>query len=60
MDYLDIDLKNFYLGTTLPEARFMMMKIDILPEEIIEKYKLRGIVYDGWVYFRIKKGIYLA
>jgi len=27
------------------------MKLDILSEEIIEKYNLRAIAHNGWVYF---------
>ena len=54
-----LDLRNFYLGTPLPGERYTEMKIDILPNEIIEKYTLRNIVHSGWVYFRIKKGMYV-
>ncbi|KAL7529463.1 LOW QUALITY PROTEIN: hypothetical protein ACHAXR_002974, partial [Thalassiosira sp. AJA248-18] len=56
--FLTFDLKNFYLKTPLPTFRYMRMKIDILPEEIIKKYNLRFIVHKGWVYFRIKRGMY--
>ena len=34
------------------------MKLDILPEEIINKYNLRKIAHNGWVYIRINKGMY--
>ena len=50
--FVTLDLKN-YLGTPLPEARYMKMKIDILPDEIIDKYKLRNTVHNGWVYIKI-------
>ena len=56
--FLTFDLKNFYLKTPLPEPRYMRMNIEILPEEIIEKYNLNSIVHNGWVYFRIKRGMY--
>ena len=56
--FLTFDLKNFYLKTPLPTPRFMRMKLDILPEEIIVKYNLRAIAHNGWVYFRIKRGMY--
>ena len=56
--FVTFDLKNFYLGTPLPTARYMKMKLDILPEEVIEKYGLRKIAHNGWVYIRIKKGMY--
>ena len=53
--FVTLDLKNFYLGTPLPEARYMRMKLDILPNGIIEKDTLRNIVNNRWVYFRLKK-----
>ena len=56
--FITLDLKNFYLKTPLPTARYMRMKIDILPDEIIEKCNLRSIGHNGWVYFRIKRGMY--
>jgi hypothetical protein len=34
------------------------MQIDILPEEIIKKHNLRSIAHKGWIYFRIKRGMY--
>ena len=33
--FIKLDLKNFYLKTPLPEPRYMKMKIDILPDDII-------------------------
>ena len=36
----------------------MKMKINILPDDIIEKYNLRYIVYNEYVYFKIKMGMY--
>ena len=56
--FITLDLKNFYLKTPLPNAQYMRMKLDMLPEEIIEKYKLRAIAHNGWVYFKIKRGMY--
>ena len=34
------------------------MKIDILPDEIIEKYNLHNIVHNEYVYFKIKMVMY--
>ena len=36
----------------------MKMKIDILPNEIIEKYNLGDIFHNKYVYFKIKMGMY--
>ena len=34
------------------------MKIDILPDEIIEKYNLCNIFHNEYVYFKINMGMY--
>jgi hypothetical protein len=38
---------------------YMHLRLDILPQDIIDKYNLNKIVYaDGWVYVKIRKGMY--
>ena len=56
--FIALDLKNFYSKTPLPEPRYMKMNIDILLDEIIEKYNLRKTVQNEYVYFKIKMGMY--
>jgi hypothetical protein len=53
-----MDINNYYLGTPLPKYEYMGLPISILPEEIIEKYHLKRLVVDGWVYLEIRKGMY--
>jgi hypothetical protein len=36
----------------------MRLPISILPEEIVEKYHLKRLAVDGWVYLEIRKGMY--
>jgi hypothetical protein len=45
-----LDIKNYYLGTTLPTYEYMCLPISILPDEIIDKYHLKNLAVDGWVY----------
>ena len=56
--FITLYLKYFYLKTPLPQPRYTKTKIDILPNEIIEKYNLRDIVHNEYVYFKIKMGMY--
>ena len=56
--FITLDLNKSYLKTPLPEPSYMKMKIDILLDEIIEKYNLRDIVHNKYVYFKIKMGMY--
>jgi hypothetical protein len=52
------DVKNYYLGTPLPRYEYMRLPISILPNEIIEKYHLKRLAVDGWIYLEIRKGMY--
>ena len=56
--FIKLNLKNFYLKTPLPQPRYTKMKIDILPDEIIEKYYLPDIVHNEYIYLKIKIGMY--
>ena len=53
-----LDLNNFYLKIPLPQPRYMRMQLSLFLEEIDEKYNLWSIAHKGWVYFRIKRGMY--
>jgi hypothetical protein len=53
------DLANFYLNTPMERYEYMRLRLDILPQEIIDKYNLTEIVNaNGWVYVEICKGMY--
>jgi hypothetical protein len=57
--FYSIDLANFYLNTPMERYEYMRLWLDILPQEIIDKYNLTKIVEaDGWVYVKIQKGMY--
>jgi hypothetical protein len=53
-----MDIKNYYLGTPLPQFEYMKMLLSRFPEEIIQKYNLNALAVDGWVYIEIRKGMY--
>ena len=55
------DLKDFYLQTAkMPTKDFayMMIPINVIPPDIIAKYKLMDMVVNGKVYVEVSKGIY--
>ena len=35
----------------------MKMKLEIIPQEIIDQYQLQDMEKDGWVYMKIVKGM---
>jgi hypothetical protein len=36
----------------------MRMLLSRFPEEIVEKYNLKALAVNGWVYIEIRKGMY--
>jgi hypothetical protein len=36
----------------------MKMLLSRFPEEIIQKYNLNALAFDGWVYIETRKGMY--
>jgi hypothetical protein len=53
-----MDIHNYYLDTPLPRFEYMKMPLSRFPEEIVQKYNLKALAVDGWVYIEIRKGIY--
>jgi hypothetical protein len=53
-----MDIKNYYLSTPLPRFEYMKMLLSRFPEEIVDKYNLKALAVDGWVYIEISKGMY--
>ena len=39
-----LDVKDFYLNTPMKQYEYMRIKITDIPEEVIERYRLREIV----------------
>jgi hypothetical protein len=51
-------IKNYNMGTPLPRYEYISMLLSRFPEEIVNKYNLKKIAVDGWVYIEIRKGMY--
>ena len=56
--FMTIDIKDFYLNTPMARPEFMRLKLADIPAAIIDRYKLRDIAQDGYVFVRIQKGMY--
>jgi hypothetical protein len=56
--FSSIDLKNFYLDTPMPKPEYICIKISDIPQDFIDKFKLKGLDHDGWIYFKICQGCY--
>ena len=52
------DVKNFYLGTIMTRYENLRLSITIIPQDIIDQYKLLPLVRIGYVYIEIQRGMY--
>ena len=56
---MTMDISNFYLMTPLKHPEYIRVKINDLPTEIINEYKLHNKVTNkGFVYIKVTKGMY--
>ena len=54
-----LDLKDFYLNTPMDRPKFLRMKLDNFPDDVIELYNLTDKVdAKGFVILPIEKGMY--
>ena len=53
-----LDIKKFYLNTSMERFEYMRLKMEDIPEKIKEKYGLKSKEEYGQVYVVIRKGIY--
>ena len=57
--FMALDLKDFFLASPIPDAEYMKLPLGHFPADIIDRYKLNELVADdGFVYIKIKKGMY--
>ena len=57
--FTTIDIKDFYLMTPMERYEYFKMKIDLIPEDIIEEYNLRNKVDDrGFIHCEVSRGMY--
>ena len=53
------DLKDFFLASPMQGNEYMKIHIKNMPQDIIDTYNLQDVVTpDGYVYIKIKKGMY--
>jgi hypothetical protein len=56
--YMRADVKNFYISTLIDRPEYMRLALNIIPQEIIDKYNLLDKAKNGYVYICIDKGMY--
>ena len=54
-----MDISNFYLNTPLTRAEYIKLKLEDIPDEVINEYKLQDKVdSNGYVHIEATKGMY--
>ena len=57
--FMSIDIKDFYLKTTMSHYEYFRMKLELFPEDIIEEYYLRNKVdANGNVLCEVRRGMF--
>ena len=57
-EFATADLSNFYLMTELKQTKYGRVKLTDIPQEIIDEYQLHEKTKDGWVHFKVVRGMY--
>ena len=56
---MTIDVKYFYLNTTMARSKYMRLKLGNITEIVVQKYKLEAkATKDGYVHAEIRRGMY--
>jgi hypothetical protein len=57
--FMTLDLKDFYLMTPMKTYKYFHMKLELFPQDIIDKYDLANKVdHNGLVYCEVRRGMY--
>ena len=46
---MTLGISNFYLGTPMARPEYMRLLLKLIPQEIVDKYKLNDISDNRWV-----------
>ena len=53
-----MDIKDFYLATTMERAEYMWVPVRMLPDKVMEKYQLQNLVFYGHILTKITRKMY--
>ena len=56
--FLICDLKDNFLASPMLRLEFMKIPLSQFPSDIIAHYNLREKVSDGFIYYKLKRGMY--
>ncbi len=57
--FMTLNLKDFYLMTPMKRYEYFHMKLELFPQDIIDKYDLTSMVdHNGNVHCEVQRGMY--
>lgn len=56
--FVSSDLKDFFLASRMARPEYMKIALRHIPQDIIDRYNLEALAVDGYVYVKIKRGMY--
>ena len=56
--FLSADLKDFFLCSFMKTPEYMKIPVKFIPDDIIKKYNIKALEHKGYVYVKIKRGMY--
>ncbi len=51
--FMTADIKDFYLGTPLPNVEYMRISLKHIPPDVQERYNIANMVHNGYVLMEI-------
>ena len=59
LKFMTINIKDFYLMTPMARYEYFQMKLELIPQDVIDEYNLQDKVEsDGNVYWEVRRGMY--
>ena len=56
--FLTMDIKDHFLATPMANPEYMKIPYKYFPPDIRKRYNLEDLVHNGYIYVKIKKGMY--
>jgi hypothetical protein len=51
--YMNMDIKNYYLGTPLERYKYVRISVSMVPDKIMNEYNLHSLVHSGYIYVEV-------
>ena len=56
--FLSMYLKEMFIRTLMASPEYMKVPLKYFPDDITDKYNLRDMVHNGYIYIKTKKRMY--